>query len=171
MALKDKAGMAGIGKVPLVLFIMLTIAGASIFAVARQDAPSGSVNDAVVDAGGVLESLLASTIDEVRYTDVSGRTHIYTGWTIHELMVEDLELRSDDDTPANITSLEKGIEAAVNAKLDALSGEHHYNLKASYGGVFFRIKDLAIEGKATSTTTIHMRSIDGDAKVLLSMTE
>ena len=168
---KDEGGIMGIGKLPIALFVLLTVVGASIFAVAWQEAPKGTRTYAVVDPDGVLTALLSSTIDEVSYTDASGRTHIYTGWTVQELLVEDLELRIDQTAKANITGLEKGLEAAIGTKLDGISGEHHYNLKASYGGTYFRIKDLDLQGSADAMTTVHMRTQDAEARVQLSMTE
>jgi hypothetical protein len=171
MAQKSSHGFGGFGAVPVALFLVLVIAGSSILAVAFQDAPKGTPSYTVVDENGILEALLSTTVDYTTYTDSTGRVHVYTGWTVQELIIEDLELRTSTTIKANVTSLAGGIEAAISKKLHDLSGEHHYDLKASFGATFFRAKDLDLQGPAKATISLHMRSFDSDAKVSLWMTE
>ena len=167
----SSSGSGGLGVVPIALFLALVIAGSSILVVAVQEAPKGTPSYTIVDGNGILEALLGSTIDHTTYTDSSGKVHVYTGWTVQELLVEDLELRSSPTTKANVTSLSSGIEAAISQKLHDLSGDHHYDLKASFGATFFRAKDLDLQGQAKATINIHMRTHDSDAKITLWMTE
>jgi hypothetical protein len=166
-----KESRGGIGTVPVVLFVVLVVVGSSILAVAWQDAPKVTQRYTVVDTNGILEALLASTVDEARYTDGNGRTHIYTGWTVQELIVEDLELRINQTMNANTTGLATGIEAAIGKNLQGLARPHHYNLKAAFAESFFRVKDQAIEGSARANLQVHMRSYESNAVVYLSLTE
>jgi len=168
---KDAHTLGGFGKAPIALFLMLVIVGASIFAIAWTEAPKAKPTTTIVDANGMLQAFLSSTIDEATYTDTAGRTHVYTGWTVQELLVEDLELRSNSSVKANTTNLEKGLETDFAKMLDDIASDHHYNLKANFGAANFRAKDLNLEGGARSTITIHMRTYDADAKVTLSLTE
>jgi hypothetical protein len=171
MAKENSQGFGGFGAMPIALFLVLVIAGSSILVVAFQEAPKGTPSYTVVDGNGILEALLSTTVDYTTYTDSSGTVHVYTGWTVQELMIEDLELRSSTTTKANVSSLAGGIEDAINKKLHDLSGEHHYDLKASFGAAFFRAKDLDLQGQAKATINVHMRSFDSDAKIALWMTE
>jgi hypothetical protein len=171
MAPKSPQGFDGFGVVPVALFLVLVVAGSSILVVAFQDAPKGTPSYTVVDENGILEALLSTTVDYTTYTDSFGKVHVYTGWTVQELIIEDLELRSSTTTKANVTSLAGGIEAAISKKLHDLSGEHHYDMKASFGSAFFRAKDLDLQGPAKATISLHMRSFGSDAKVSLWMTE
>jgi|GEM_PF-6662133 len=170
--LKDSSqGFAGFGAVPIALFLVLVLSGSSILALTIKETPKGTPSYTVVDSNGILTALLGSTVDHTSYTDSSGKVHVYTGWTVQELIVEDLELRSSTTTKANVTSLSDGIEAAINKKLHDLSGDHHYDMKSAFGSAFFRAKDLDLQGQAKATISVHMRSYDSDAKVSLWMTE
>ncbi len=171
MPKENSQGFGGFGVVPIALFLALILAGSSILVVAFQEAPKGTPSYTIVDGNGILEALLDSTVDHTTYTDSSGKVHVYTGWTVQELIVEDLELRSSTTTKANVTSLSSGIEAAITKKLHDLSGDHHYDMKAAFGAFFFRAKDLDLLGQAKATISVHMRSFDSDAKISLWMTE
>ena len=168
---KDAHSLGGFGMTPIALFLILIITGASIFSIAWTEAPKAKPTSTIVDAEGILGAFLSSTIDEATYTDTDGRKHVYTGWTVQELVIEDLELRSNTSLKANTTNLAKGLETDFAKRLDDISGEHHFNLKANFGAANFRAKDLNLEGGARSTITIHMRTYDADAKVTLSLTE
>jgi hypothetical protein len=171
MPKKNSQSFGGFGLVPIALFLALVIAGSSILVVAVQDAPKGTPSYTIVDGNGILSALLSSTVDYTTYTDSTGKVQVYTGWTVQDLIVEDLELRSSTATKANVTSLSSGIEAAINKKLNALSGDHHYDMKAAFGAAFFRAKDLDLQGQAKATISVQMRSYNSDAKVSLWITE
>ena len=168
---KGTRSLGGFGTAPIALFLILVLTGASIFSIAWKEAPTAKPSSIVVDANGILQAFLTSTIDEATYKDSAGRTHVYTGWTVQELVIEDLELRSNNSVKANTTNLAKGLETDLAERLDDISGDHHYNLKANFGAANFRAKDLNLEGGARSTITIHMRTYNADAKVTLSLTE
>jgi len=161
----------GIGAVPIALFVVLVAVGASVSAVAWQEAPRGTPRYTIVDSSGILQALLSSTVDEVSYTDIGGRTHVYTGWTVQELLIEDLELRFNSTMGANVTGLSTGIEAAMGKSLGNLAGEHHYQLEATFATAYLSVYDQDIHGSARATTMVHMRSSDAYAKVTLSLTE
>jgi hypothetical protein len=160
-----------IGAVPIALFLVLVAVGASISAVAWEEAPRGTPSYTIVDPSGILQVLLSSTVDEVSYTDIGGRTHVYTGWTVQELLIEDLELRFNSTMGANVTGLSAGIEAAMGKTLGSLSGGHHFNLEASFATAYLSVYDLDVQGSARATTLVHMRNTDANAKVTLAMTE
>jgi hypothetical protein len=171
MAKNGAEPMGGIGRVPVVLFVVLVAVGASLSAVAWQESPKTAPRYTMVDSSGILQALLSSTVGEVSYTDTGGRTHVYTGWTVQELLVEDLELRSNTTMEANATGLGTGIEDAIGKNLNGLAGEHHYHLEASFAAAHFNVYDIDIKGSARANTQVHMRSMDANAKVSIALTE
>lgn len=161
----------GIGKAALALFTILLISSVGILTVAMQEATPKVRGEAQVDSAGILQALLSSTVDEVTYIDAGGNVSVYTGWTIGALLVEDLELRLNQTVAANLTSMGSGIEGQVTEQLKGLSGLHHYNLKVSFTTTYFRITDVGITGGSQATATLPMKTVDGEAKVTLVMTE
>lgn len=159
------------GKAAFALFVILILASASVMVVALQEASPDVKGDVMVDAEGILQAFLTSTVNEVSYTDEVGDTNVYVAWTVHDLLVEDMELRTNSTATANLTNIEDGIEATLSGMLEGIAGGHHYNLKVSLKDTFFRIRDLDLEGGARSTAKVPMRTVDGDATVTLSLTE
>jgi hypothetical protein len=166
-----KAGPTPMGKAPFALFAVLLLASVAIVTLANHEAAPKLKSEAMVDAQGILDALLGSTIDQATYTDLEGNATIYTGWTVQSLLVEDLETRNNRTVDPNITSLQNGIEAKVLDLLKALSGNHHYNLKVSFRTSVISITDVSIGQGAKSEGSISMRSFEGKALVNLIITE
>ena len=171
MLKNNSQGLGGFGIVPVALFLVLVLSGSSILALTLKETPKGAPSFTVVDENGILSALLDSTVDRTTYTDNAGLVHVYIGWTVKELIVEDLEFRSTSSPRANVSSLNSGIESDINQNLHNLTGVHHYDMKATFGGAYFRVKDLDLNGNPEATISVHMPSFGSDAKVSLWMTE
>lgn len=160
-----------IGKAPFALFAALLLASVVVATVAMQEASPQVEADVKVDADNVLRTFLTSTVDEARYTDMDGRTRVFQGWTVEALLVEDMEVRINTTEEANVTSLEKGLESRLSYILGEISGDHHYSLKVAFTYTSFKLSDIGLEGGARSSTAIPLRTIDGDIKLTLALTE
>ena len=138
---------------------------------ATQEASPKLKGEAAVDADGILNALLSSTVDDTTYTDMEGNTSHFIGWTVQALLVQDLETRSNRTLGSNNTSLENGIEDAISGQLKGLSGQHHYHLEVSFRYEHLTITDVGILEGAKAEAQLPMRTFDGSAEVVLVMTE
>jgi hypothetical protein len=159
------------GKAPFVMFAVLMLASVSILTLATQEASPRLKGETPVDADGVLNALLSSTVDDTTYSDIEGNTSHFIGWTVQALLVQDLEIRSNRTLGSNNTSLENGIEDAISELLKGVSGQHHYQLKVSFRFEHLTITDVGISEGAKAQAHLPMRTFDGSAEALLVMTE
>ena len=73
----------------------------------------------------IAQTLLTCTIPRINYTDSEGQETIYIGWTVEQLIIEDLKIRNGQKpykAPADIESLRNGLEGAVGRLLDDMVG-------------------------------------------------
>ena len=115
----------------------------------------------------VTMSLLSGTVPSVNYTDRADQKTEYLGWSVKQLLIEDLKIREKlrpYKAPADEAQLQAGIETAVGNILDELVGdERTYDLNVSWHK----------PGESSAPTTFHIKgdelSTGGSSLILISL--
>ncbi|MCK5559188.1 MAG: hypothetical protein KAJ51_01285 [Thermoplasmata archaeon] len=125
-------------------------------------------------ANNFNEVLLSSTIPRVAYINSYGNETIFIGYSVSQLILEDVYLRWNPDSTLNLTSLKNGIEAEIT-KLASNLILSKYSFKFSVTSVSAEPFELtAVEGIASgaeviTTTSKSLLSLDQGEEVQVKL--